>query len=74
MAENVTNELILENLKAIQGKLTIIAGDITDLKADMLTVKGHMAAFMQAEIHQDSAAASLTARVERLERRLDLRD
>ena len=47
MAENVTNELILENLKAIQGKLSIIAGDITGLKADMLTVKGHMAAFMR---------------------------
>jgi len=49
MADNVTNELSLETLKAIQSKLTDIASDIVDLKADMRGMKGHMAAFMQSE-------------------------
>ena len=44
MTENVTNELLLETLKAIQAK---VADDIADLKTDMRGVKGHMAAFMQ---------------------------
>lgn len=47
MADNVTNELLLETLKAIQSKLADIASDIVDLKADMRGMKGHMAAFMQ---------------------------
>jgi hypothetical protein len=58
MADNVTNELLLETLKAIQAKLTDVAGDITDLKTDMRGLKGHIAAFMQSEIAQDGAIAS----------------
>lgn len=35
MADKVTNELLLETLRAIQSKLTDIAHDIADIKADM---------------------------------------
>jgi hypothetical protein len=55
MADNVTNELLLETLKAIQAKLSDVAGDIVDLKADIRGLKGHLAAFMQSEIAQDGA-------------------
>ena len=39
MSETVTNELLLEHLKAIQSRLGAMAGDISDLKSDMLDLK-----------------------------------
>jgi len=74
MAENVTNELLLETLKAIQTKLASVADDITDLKTDMRGIKGHMAAFMQSEVAQDGSLASIQARLDRIERRLELHE
>jgi hypothetical protein len=74
MADNVTNELLLEHLKAIQAKLSDMASDITDLKADMRGIKGHMASFMQSEVAQDGSIAGLQERLDRIERRLELGD
>ena len=74
MADNVTNELLLETLRAIQAKLKAMAEDITDMKADMRAFKSHMAGFMQAEVAQDGAIASIQARIDRIERRLELAD
>lgn len=74
MADNVTNELLLETLKAIQGKLADIASDIVDLKADMRGLKGHVAAFMQTEVAQDGAIASIQLKIERIQQRLDIVD
>jgi hypothetical protein len=72
MSDNVTNDLLLETLRAIQSKLSDIASDIVDLKADMRGLKGHMAAFMQSEVAQDGAIASIQAKIERIERRLEI--
>ncbi|MFY7778922.1 MAG: hypothetical protein ACOVQ8_11585 [Elstera sp.] len=69
---NVANELILEHLKAIQGKLSTMADDLTDVKADMRGLKTHMAGFMHSEVAQDGVLASIRARLDRIERRLDL--
>lgn len=74
MAENVTNELLLETLKAIQTKIANVADDITDLKTEMRGIKGHMAAFMQSEVAQDGSLASIQARLDRIERRLELHE
>lgn len=74
MAENVTNELLLETLRAIQAKLAKMADDLVDLKSDMRGVKGHMAAFMQSEVAQDGTLASIQSRLDRIERRLELQD
>ena len=72
MPDNVTNELLLETLKAIQSKLSDIANDVVDLKADMRGIKGHMAAFMQSEVAQDGAIASIQSKIDRIERRLEI--
>lgn len=72
MADNVTNELLLETLKASQSKLVDMASDLIDLKADMRGLKGHMAAFMQSEVAQDGAVASIQAKIDRIERRLEI--
>ena len=72
MPENVTNELLFEQLKAIQAKLVDMALDIAELKTDMRGIKSHMVGFMQSEVAQDNAIASMQARLDRIERRLDL--
>lgn len=72
MADNVTNELLLEHLKAIQAKLAEMASDLHDVKTDMRGIKGHMASFMQSEVAQDNAIASLQSRLARIERRLEI--
>ncbi len=69
---NVTNELLLETLKAMQAKLSDVSSDVQDVKTELRGIKGHMASFMQTEIAQDSTLASIQARIERIERRLDL--
>ena len=74
MNNKVTNQLLLEHLKSIQSKLNSIATDISDLKTDVRGLKAHMAGFMQSEVAQDSAIASMQTRLERIERRLELRD
>ena len=74
MSDNVTHRLLLEPLEAIQSKLSSMANDVNDLKADMRGLKSHMAGFMQSEVAQDSAIATMQTRLERIERRLELRD
>jgi hypothetical protein len=48
VADNVTNELLLETLKAMQAKLSDIANDLSDLKADMRGLKGAYGGFHAA--------------------------
>jgi uncharacterized protein with ACT and thioredoxin-like domain len=72
MADNGANEFLLETLKAIQAKLSDMAGDLHDLKTDMRGLKGHRTAFMQSEVAQDGSIASIQARIERIERRLEI--
>lgn len=74
MTENITNELILEHLKSIQAKVSRTDERLSHIEADIRTIKGHMANFMQTEAHQDSSIASLQARLERIERRLEISD
>lgn len=62
MTDNVTNELLLETLKAIQTKLSDMASDLHDLKADMRGIKGHMAAFMQIPRNRQADLAGHSSR------------
>jgi hypothetical protein len=74
MADNVTNESFFATLQAIQAKLIDIGGDIVDLKADIRGLKSHMAAFMQSEVAQDGAIASIQLKIARIEQPLNLVD
>ena len=62
MPDNVTNELLLDTLKAIQSKLADIACDVVGLKADMRGMQGHMAALMQSEVARVAAPGSHSIR------------
>ena len=74
MADNVTNELLLEHLKAIQSKLAQHDDRFTAIESDLRSVKGHLASFMQTEVAQDTTMAELRTRMDRIERRLDIVD
>jgi len=72
MTDNVTNELILEHLKALREDAKNTRLDIADIKDDIRIIKGHMASFMQSEVKQDGEIAALQSRLERIEKRLEL--
>ena len=74
MSENVTNELLLEHLKAIQAKLVEHDGRFTALENRLTAVEGHVATLVQRDMGRNVEFAELTSRVERIERRLDLAD
>ncbi|TNF22985.1 MAG: hypothetical protein EP318_01180 [Rhodobacteraceae bacterium] len=66
--DNVT----LRYLRRIDEKVDRLSDSIADLASDVRGVKTHMAGFMQNEIAQDGALASVKARLDRIERRLDI--
>ena len=73
MAE-VTNELIYETLKRMQDRDARTDRKVDDILRELRSVKEHQAAFMHSEVAQDSRIAEIYARVDRIERRLELRD
>lgn len=72
MAENVTNELILEHLKAIQSKLIDHDNRFSSIENKLSAVKAHVAGLVQTDLTRDSDYATLALRIDRIERRLEL--
>lgn len=74
MAENVSADLLLEHFRRMNSRFDRLDEKLDVLAADMRTMKTHMAGFMGTEALQDTTIAGLSARIDRIERRLDLRD
>ncbi|WP_371420056.1 hypothetical protein [Tardiphaga sp.] len=72
MTENVTNELIYETLKQIQGKLVDHDQVYVRFEHELRAIKSHLAGLVQSDLNRDSDVAALLVRIERIERRLDL--
>ena len=72
MAQNVTNELILEHLRQMQSKLSNMATEISETRADMRSLKGHVASMLQSNVSKDGEIAAIKLRIERIEHRLEL--
>ena len=70
MSENVTNELLFETLKAIQGKLAMMGEDMADMKHRMTALEHRMTSLDMgvAQVHGDFSGQSM--RIDRLEGRL----
>ena len=66
--------LLLENMKAMRSELQDFRRAFDLHVADMRTVKGHQATFMQSEVVRDAQYADLLDRLARVEKRLELRD
>ena len=81
MTDNVTNELLLEHMKKMQTELSglktrmdIFGTELRSIKAFMGSVKHDIAALVENSSASDAVDADLLRRVERIERRLELRE
>lgn len=74
MAGHITNALMCETLRALWADIARVETRVDDLAGDFRSMKGPMAAFMQIEVAQDGAVASIKSRLDRIERRLEISD
>ena len=74
MADNVTNEVLLEHLKALHNESKVARQERREIRDEIRAVKGHVAALVQSDLNRDSQQGNLHARIERIERRLELFD
>ncbi|MBV8774746.1 MAG: hypothetical protein JO166_20795 [Deltaproteobacteria bacterium] len=72
MADTVTNELLFEHLKRIQGRLDNIEREIVGLKSAVISSHEVMAAFMKNDTRREGEIFALEQRMAKIERRLEL--
>ena len=68
------DNIVLRYLRKLDERTERMEDNQKDMAADIRILKGHMAGFMQAEIRQDGAMASMSERLDRIEKRLELVD
>ena len=66
------DSLVLRYLRKLDEKIDRVEERQQETNAELRSIKTHMSAFMQSELAQDSSIASILARIEKIERRLDL--
>ena len=81
MTENVTNELLIEHMKAVRAELASMREDIRELRDRQNETHGAVLAIRRDQVQDAEVAIHLAARVdrlydriERIERRVDLAD
>ena len=72
MAENVTNELIFEVLKKVQDDVSLIRGDVHDLKLRITVVEEHLGNMMLSISGLNSRMDRFDERLSRVEKRMEL--
>lgn len=79
ITDSVTDELLLEHMKAMQGSLTDLRQELREVKASMRTTNEHMSAMahsIAAIVSGDSNGGGeldrIRDRIDRIERRLEL--
>lgn len=73
MAE-ISADLIYEVLKAMQRDMSLIKGDIGEVKASLNALRGHQVSMQQDVNNIYGMLARYDDRLERIERRLELHD
>ncbi len=74
MADNVTNELMFETLKAMQAQLVAISHDIAEIKVDNRAHRSITTGLVQSTDLHGGQIAEVQARLDRIERRLEIAD
>ena len=70
----VTNELMFELLKRVHHEIGVLRQDVSETKRELNVMRGHMVA-TQSDIHNVyGILARQDERLERIDRRLDLRE
>ena len=67
-----TENLVLEHLRAIRGVLDQHSKALADIQLRPTGMDQHMAGFMVSEVRQNTELDELRARMDRIERRLEL--
>ena len=70
----VTNELLLEILKKIQGRLSIVADDVSDIKQCLVTIETYVSTLVREDARLNERLGHLEIRLNRVEQRLELND
>lgn len=73
MTDNIEH-LILEHLKAIRADVSSLKADMREVKMRLLSLESYQAAMHTDSVHHSTRMEELEQRIERVERRLDLRD
>ena len=66
--------LVLEHLRAIRTEMARMADDIRGLRTEMTSMRQHMAGMVTLQELDHTDIAALKARVDRIEKRLELVD
>ena len=73
MTENVLQELMIENFRAIRSDIRPLRDDISDVKSSSLAgICQHLSGFMTTDAAHESAIATIHARLNHIERRLEI--
>ena len=72
MSESDPDSLVLRYLRKLDERTSRMEDAQKDMAADIRTLKGHMAGFLQSETRQDGTIASIQERLDRIERRLEI--
>lgn len=73
MNEKVEN-LILEHLRAMRGDMSRMSERMDVVSAEILIIRQHMAGLLGSQTLHDAEIAGLKARLDRIEKRLELAD
>ena len=68
------DDLMLEHLKAIRTDMSKMADKMETMSAEMTAIRQHLSGVVTLQEHDHSDIAALKARVERIEKRLELAD
>lgn len=74
MTDNVSGELLLEHLKAIQATLAKHDQRFTSIETELRTLNSYVSTLVTSDLNRGSEFLDLKARIERIERRLELSD
>lgn len=74
MAEHVTNELILEHVKALREDAKNARPERQEIRDEIHAMKAHLAGLVQSDLNRDCQQGNVFQRLERIERRLEPTD
>ena len=66
------DSLVLEHLRAIRADMTRLADDMRTMRSEMTALRHQVAAVVTLQEHDHTDLATIKARLDRIERRLDL--
>ncbi len=70
----VTNELLYEVLRNVQGDISLMKADIHEIKAELQAVRGHIVAIQTDVSNIYGSQGEMKLRLDRVESRLNLTD